>query len=387
MKIALVRKEFLDVHGGAERYAVALAGGLADAGHEVHVFAGRFRKTDDNTITLHRVPFIARPSALKNLSFHRNARLLLGRRSFDIVNGLSQVYPQDVYRMGDGLHCHWLAVQGGGAAARLSRRVSPRHQTILMIERRIFSPGNYRRIIANSSLCKEQAQDYYDVPSCKIDVVHNGVDLRHFNPAAGMSAAPAVRKRFGLDPSCRVLLFAGHNFKRKGLDHALDCTALLKARGLRLKLLVAGRGRDRPFRRRADRLGLAGDIVFAGQVSDMTGLYGAADLLVHPALYEPFSNVCLEAMACGLPVVTTRHNGACEIIESRVNGIVIDEPAATRAATEAIEAVLSSGNTAREEMRFRAAARAGEYSMETNVRETLAVYRAALEDTDERRTC
>ena len=64
MKIALIRKEFLDSQGGAERYALGLAQGLAAFGHNIHVFAGKFDKPPNPNITIHRVPFIKSPSAL-----------------------------------------------------------------------------------------------------------------------------------------------------------------------------------------------------------------------------------------------------------------------------------------------------------------------------------
>ena len=156
MKIALIRKEYMDSHGGAERYAVSLAKGLATLGHSVYVFAGKWDEEQHPNIILNRVPFIKFPSPLKNLTFQRNVRRLLVNNDFDIVNGLSQVFPQDVYRMGDGLHIHWLRIQTPNPGKRILKYLNPRHQVILLIEREIFKKGNYWRIISTSRLCTNQ---------------------------------------------------------------------------------------------------------------------------------------------------------------------------------------------------------------------------------------
>ena len=99
-------------------------------------------------------------------------RFALSRNHFDIVNGLSQIYPQDIYRLGDGIHKHWLTVRRSTIFSRLYDKVSPRHRLLLHLEKKIFSPGNYKRIITNSELCKGHAIDYYKVPPELVDVIY-----------------------------------------------------------------------------------------------------------------------------------------------------------------------------------------------------------------------
>jgi UDP-glucose:(heptosyl)LPS alpha-1,3-glucosyltransferase len=71
-------------------------------------------------------------------------------------------------------------------------------------------------------------------------------------------------------------------------------------------------------------MGLGDRVRFAGHDLDMPAEYARADLLVHPAIYEPFANVCLEALASGVPVVTSRINGASEIIRHGENGAIVE---------------------------------------------------------------
>jgi UDP-glucose:(heptosyl)LPS alpha-1,3-glucosyltransferase len=380
MKIALIRKEYDISRGGAERYAVNLAHGLADRGHEVHVFAGSWDHEDRSGITMHRVPFIKRPSPLKNLSFQRNSRKLVAGQSFDIVQGLSQVLPSDVYRMAEPLHAHWLRMNYVKPLKRWLKYLSPRHMAILGIESAIFKPGSYRRIIAISKLCRQQLMHYYGVPESAIRLIYNGVDLQQFNTAGHGRMRIAARARLGIAETDPVLLFAGNDFKRKGLQFALQYALALRGRGQSPWLLVAGRGNQAPYVRMARHKRFADRLVFLGSLADMREAYHCADLLVHPALYEPFGNVCLEAMACGLPVATSRLTGASDIIDSGASGIVADRPWDIEAIVSDISTALDRGRAVLKAMAERAAQRAAEFPLERNVDETLDLYREILSE-------
>ena len=94
----------------------------------------------------------------------------------------------------------------------------------------------------------------------------------------------------------------------------------------RVNCWFAGRGNPRPYLKRMPP-GAAGRVRFLGPVSDMAACYAAADVFVAPTLYDPFSNACLEALAAGLPVLTTPANGFSEILTPGRDGEVIASPA------------------------------------------------------------
>src|SRR6185436_2531806 len=98
--------------------------------------------------------------------------------------------------------------------------------------------------------------------------------------------------------------------------------------GEEFRLFVAGRGRGRKVGGRA--------VQHLGAVRDLPGLYAAADIFLLPTLYDPFSNACLEALASGLPVITTRDNGFSEIIENGVHGSIINDASEIDAIREAL---------------------------------------------------
>jgi UDP-glucose:(heptosyl)LPS alpha-1,3-glucosyltransferase len=130
-----------------------------------------------------------------------------------------------------------------------------------------------------------------------------------------------------------VLLFVGSGFERKGLRFCIEALAWLPTN---FRLKVVGKGDVAAHQRLARRLGVASRLEFCGFNLDPVAVYQGADVLVHPAIYEPFANVCLEALASGLPVVTSRINGASEVLAPGVNGAIIERPDDIRELSAAI---------------------------------------------------
>ncbi|MBI5598492.1 MAG: glycosyltransferase family 4 protein [Deltaproteobacteria bacterium] len=325
MRIALVSRGFSLSWGGAERVAVSVAMELTRAGHDVHVYAGRAEAAaaPPDGVTLHRVPSGgAFPSAIKVLSFNRNLREGLNSGGYDAVLGLTQVFPLDVYRASGGVHAHWMRLRYPNRLARaLKYMTSPVHLAVVWLEKKIMEPGNHRLIIANSNLVKGHIKGYFNVADADVRVVYNGVDRDVFNPGV-KRFREEVRRRLGVGDERVVGLFVSNNWERKGLATVLR--ALSPGGGV--TVVVVGRGRKGRFSRLAKRLGLGGEsVVFAGTTERIEEFYGAADFSVLPTQYDPCSNTCLEAMACGLPVVTTMTNGASELVTHGENGFVLDE--------------------------------------------------------------
>ena len=372
MKVALIRKEYTRSWGGAESYTVNLATELVKRGHEVHVFANSWDTPADPGITFHRIPMFTVYSPLKNLSFAINTKRTLAHQQFDIVNGLSQVYPQDVYRMGDGLHRYALKVQSSSGPSTFFKHLNPRHRAILFIENRIFKPANFHHIIVNSKLCKQQAQEYYNVPENRIEVIYNGVDCNRFNPGVKKTYRSDLRNQLAIGDGETVLLFVSRNYKRKGLDLLIKSIVLLKNNAASLKVLVLGRGNPRPYQRLADRHGVAGKLLFVGEEEQIEKYYGASDILVLPTTYDPFSNVCLEALSCGLPVITTEHNGAAELITQGENGYTIKDTGDPEALAHSITRLLPK--EVRGEMGKHARTTAQKFTIDKNTQETVALY-------------
>ena len=171
-----------------------------------------------------------------------------------------------------------------------------------------------RVVVAVSNKVAGELQ-HIGVPAEKIRVIYNGVDTDEFHPGAG------DRARWGLPVEVPLFLFAGDlRTTRKGLDSILR--ALVQV--LDVHLAVAGDASRSPFPRMAKLLGLATRVHFLGEVAEMPDLMRVADVFVFPSRYEPLGLVVLEAMASGLPVITSRTVGAGELLGD--GGLVLEDP-------------------------------------------------------------
>jgi len=336
MHVGLVRRRFTERKGGAESYAVSTARALVRKGCRVTVFAERFDIGPEPSMEYVPVANINKRTFLTHLLFVRGLRRALRSHPVDVVLSMARADCADVYRSGDPLFLHWIGRHEPTPTDRMLGWLNPKQRSLLQLERRIFRSARIRRVIALSRMEARLMRRYYAVPQRKIRVLHNGVDTRRFNPSV-RERRRVVRGRLGIDLRRPVALFVGMEFKRKGLAHAIDAVARTDA-----LLLVAGAGREEPYRRRATRLGCERRVLFLGRHSPMEDLYGAADVFLLPTLYDPFCNAVMEAMACGLPVVVGEEAGAAEIVRRGESGFVIDnerDPAKTAGQlTTALEA-------------------------------------------------
>jgi len=360
VRIGLIIGSFTSGGGGAERYAQGLIRELRARGHEVHVVTRRWDEAAAGQgVVLHPVPVIRWPPFLRLLSFVLNCRRIVPTIGCDLVLSLERALRQDIHRAGGGCHREWLIQRRryGASWRRRLDRFNPLHRVLLWVERQTFRPENTRAIIANSHRGKEEIVRHYGFPADRIHVIHNGTDCDRFRPPA---AKPCRNET--------VLLLVGSGFERKGVAFAIRALAHLPEA---VRLEVVGKGNPRPYKRLAWALGVNHRIRFLGPTACMEAVYGSADILVHPAIYEPFSNACLEAMACGLPVVTSRINGASEIISPGYNGAVVEDPADSVALAHAIEPFLDP--KVRSPAAVAARQTAASLPMALNVQRTLAL--------------
>ncbi len=313
MKIAVIRSECSYTKGGAERYAANLCRALCNMGHEVWVIAEIFDPAIHLDIKHIPVKVNRLTSSLRNKSFNNNAQKAAQKLNADATLALSRSFPSDAFRVSDPLHCFWMKIRYPGQFHRFIQSLNPRHRTILKLERAILDPTNTRMIITNSELSKRIIAEYYPYPQKRIHVIYNGVDLEQF------TACTELRQSKDIE-----LLFVGQDFKRKGLAPVIEALAILIKEGYPCHLRVIGSDAPAPYKQQAAQLGIADKITFEGPTREIQNAYRAADLFVFPSLYDPFANVVLESLACGLPALTTTTNGSSEIITDSKNGYVIE---------------------------------------------------------------
>jgi len=345
VKVALVIERFEPGAGGVER----VAQGLAAAGDEVHVVARRTAPAPASSpgpgIRVHRAPAPAFWQPLRVLAFSRAAARHTATLGCDVVHSFSRTRHQDVYRAGGGSHADYLERRHGATRARVAR-LSPRHAVLLGIERAVFA-SPHQLVQCNSEMVRDEIARRYGVPDERLVVIPNGVDLERFHPRRRASEGARLRVDMHVSPGA-VWLFAGSGWRRKGLDTALRAMATASDRTA--ELWVAGRDAPGPWRRLADRVGVGGRVRFLGPRSDLEAVCAAADLLLLPTRYDAFANVCLEAAAAGLPVVTSAANGAARALGE--GAAVVDDPEDADAFAARLDAL---GDPERREPQGRAA--------------------------------
>lgn len=371
MRIGLIRMRHTP-YGGAEVFLDRFMEGLVRHGHKVDLFTAGWPALDG--VAVHRVKAMG-PSFLRPIFFAMNVEKKLREVNPDVIVSLERLHCADVYRAGDGCHREWLAIRASVAPwwRRMMLAFSPIHMTLLFLEEEMFKSARLKKVVANSRMCKDDIIRHYGLPEDKICVIYNGIDPARYAAIDG-DKRRGFREALRIPADAFVILFVGSGFERKGLMTLVRALGLLKEKG-DVRLVVAGKGRPGPYLKEAARLGAAGRVTFAGPVKDPIEFYGAADVFALPSMYEPFSNSCLEAMASGLPVVTTTANGASEIITDGVNGGVITDPFDAAALAGKISIFLDPG--ARAAASAAARLEAGKYTIEKNVSEFLKLMRDA----------
>ena len=344
MKIALVRARY-NPYGGAERFAArAMTALAADRAHatEIAVLARSWRDVESDDamppVRLVRCDPFYLGSVWRDASFARAVHRQLRDEAFDLVQSHERIVGLPIYRAGDGVHAAWLErrAKAGTASTRLAIALNPHHRYLLKTERAMFEAPALRAVICNSEMVRREIVSRFAIDPAKLVLIRNGVDLERFHPDARTLHRDALRARLQIADGATVFTMVGSGFERKGVDLALQ--ALAAAHAAFLVIVGDDKRRDR-YESDARRLRVDDRVRFIGSVVDPLPFYATADFFLAPTLYDPFPNAALEALACGLPVVTTDACGVAELIDDGRNGWVVpsgDHAALARAMHDAI---------------------------------------------------
>jgi len=377
MRIALIKRRYSLKVGGSERYCVMLARHLRAAGHDVAVIGESIDEELSGEVTFLPVAVNRLTSWFRNRSFAENAGKLAQAGRFDIAYGLGRSFGLDCVRVTERLQAHWLDVYYRNPLSRLLQGLNPRHRTLIDLEKTIYHSPDVRRIITQSRLDRKLLVEQYNVPESKIRTIYNGVDTTAFNPDM-RKLGPFVRREMGIPPEVPLLVFASMDFEGKGLRSILK--ALASTRHRTARLLVLGNGPEAKFKRIAHSLGVEQRTIFAGRRADISRYYGAGDLFLLPTAYEPFPNVNLEAMACGLPVMTTSTAGGADIIRQNENGYLISDVHAVEEMIACLDRHCGLSPDDRQRMSDACWSTAKELPIERNIQQTLAMFEEVVRE-------
>jgi len=211
----------------------------------------------------------------------------------------------------------------------------------------------------------------------KVFTIYNGVDLTEFAPATPATRA-AARTALGVPNAALLLGCVGRLHPQKGIATLLDALALLRDNYPQLHLCLIGTGElHDSLQAQTHSLGLEGMVTFTGVRTDVPRLLAALDVFVLPSLWEGMPNVLLEAMAAGLPIVSTAVGGTPEVIVEGVTGLLVPPGEPTALAT-ALRSLIENPAL---RLQFGQAGRARaeqEFSLAHNVAQITALYARCL---------
>lgn len=319
-RLAIVRQKYRP-DGGAERFVSRALTALSNQNLELNVITREWQGEKQDDWHIH----ICNPLKLGRISrergFAKAARALWQQQQFDIVQSHERIPGCDIYRAGDGVHRRWLLQRSRILPGWRSQMLmyDRYHRYVMNAEREMYQSPELKAVICNAEMVKREIIEDFSVDAKKIHVIYNSIDSSQFVPADGAKRA-ALRQKLDIPQDAIVFCFVGSGFERKGLASAIQAIA-----GTTAYLIVVGQDKDeKRYQQLAQASGYQGQIRFAGMQKETLPFYQVSDGLLLPTLYDPFPNVILEAMACGLPVITSDSCGGAEFIEQGRNGFFCD---------------------------------------------------------------
>jgi UDP-glucose:(heptosyl)LPS alpha-1,3-glucosyltransferase len=377
---------FLDKKHGTERREVELLNRIA--GHyDIHLFSTRVEDVDLGRITWHRVPQIPGPHLLKYLwwlAANHFSRRRLRRRGmhFDLV-------------ISPGINCFDADVITVHVAfAQLLRQARPllalrrspfaswprllhrrlHYRLVAALERRIYTLEEVKIAAISRKTVVDLQQHFGRVRD--VTIIYYGVDPGQFHPGVRGALRASARRSLNLHDHDFVLVLVGNGWLNKGLPCLLD--ALDRLANPRLRLLVVGRDDQSPFRDSLKRPALQGLVQFLPPRPDVEFYYAAADAYVGPSLEDAFSLPPLEAMACGVPTIVSRHAGVSEIVTHGEDALILEDPQDPVELAGLIEKLLKD-SALRDALARQGHLTASRYTWDRNAEQMRAVIDAALE--------
>jgi len=382
MHLALNFQRVDPARGGAETYVADLCRYLVQAGHRVDLYAESC--ADGCLPPQANVVKVAAPGKNKLeriTNFARNSESALRQTTHDCSIGFVNTWAHDVLIPQGGVHRGSLTANAQRFPTPLrqlyllAKTANPKHWVYQSIERRQYETERRVRVVAVSNMVKRHVEEFHHVPRQQIHVVPNAIDPTRLMVSQPGAVRCAFRNRHGLEPHDLVGLFVGHNFALKGLKPLLAALGarLQRARDSRpIHLLVCGSGETSAYRRLANRLGLFDTVHFLGFHPEVEACYWSSDFFVQPTYYDPCSLVVMEALVCGLPVITTAQNGASELMADGREGYILTTPDAQSELIAALDHL--TDDAARRAMSDQAARLGRKQTFDAHVARLLAIF-------------
>jgi UDP-glucose:(heptosyl)LPS alpha-1,3-glucosyltransferase len=377
MRVGLVIERFSPDGGGLETWTWQLAQALEHRGHDVSVITFRGVHCPGRA----GIRVTALPWDNDRMRRAATAERALAGMQLDVTHDLgvctraSILHPQAGSRLANERR----ESLGKTRLHRLAGRLDPRRarwlRQLRQFETSRYPPPDGCLVIAVSRAVAADLASWHGVPAKRIRIVPNGIDTARFAPPM-QAGREAVRESLGVAGKA-MFLFSAHNPHLKGIGPLLRAFARARSHRPHMMLVAIGKRPDARILRSVRRLGLQSSVRFDGPVSDPLPHYHAADAFVLPTWHDACSLSVLEACACGVPVITTRTNGASELLSPGIEGHIIESAGDVDALTGALADLAAPATRARMSARARHTALSNDFAR--NVDGIERVYREIVE--------
>jgi UDP-glucose:(heptosyl)LPS alpha-1,3-glucosyltransferase len=381
MKIALAVENFSRHAGGAESYAVELARTLASLGWEVHLYGHSWDRNPESAI-FHQIPRLPKliPPSIRILHFALIHRQMVQDQNFDIVLGFGNTLLMNIYQSHGGVHrvSNLKKLQAvRNPFVRFIKALSvfgvPKYHARAWIESAPFRMNQQPVIVAISDMVRDDMAAAFGIDKEQIHLVYNGIDQERFRSRDPIQRQK-LREKLGFTEEV-LFLFMAYDFRKKGVRYLLEAAGELRERmgSGRFGLAIVGGSPSPALQRLASELQLDDIVMFPGPTKAPEAYYNASDVFVLPTFYDACSLVVFEAMAAGLPAITTVHNGAAGIISHGVDGMVVRDPRNIKELADSMEHFLDRNTLQSASLEARQTA--SKYTLEANHKQLIDIMR------------
>ena len=327
MKIAV---SFPGCHrrGGIERCVLEAVNFLAGSGHEVHLYTSEWDAERLNkNVVVEVISLPLRGSLPRLLTYALRSKRAMADLPPGTVHAAFGVQsPPGGVMWVPSVHKAWLEASRTQRdwRGRLKQKANLNHPALLKLEREYFAGRHYRKLLALTDQVKLDLMRFYGVPDSDIAVLPNGYSPTEFNTRRASEHRSEMRQRLGYQDGQKVVIFVANELERKGFGPLLRAIAQLD--DPIVSLLAVGRLNPQAYADEIRRLNMSSRVQFTGPSNDVATYYAAADVFALPTQYEAWGLVIVEALACGLPVLTSRLAGAARTVREGETGFLLDNP-------------------------------------------------------------
>ena len=357
MRVAIAIERFDPLTSGIERSTHQIARHLIARGHHITVLCGEappdLTLDGGEIVCGHAVNFRHRVSVP---AFARWAPKAMAQQRADVTLSMTMACPAMVVQPRGGVIAERLerelAARGGVPTLRqrAAQWLNLPRQAGLRRERATAANPMVKRFVAISEYVAQQMQKHHAVAANRITLIPNGAELPLLDVHARADARRRVRQAFKVADDSKALLFvAQHSGRLKGIEPLLRATKKLVNQGKNVTLLLAGHI-TYPQQMLAAKLAIRDRIRMVGPTNEIAQLLAATDLTVMPSYFDPSSKIVIESLIMGVPVVTSRFNGACDFMiaeDGRQRGGIVENPADVDEVAAAMDAMLDPAERAR----------------------------------------